>query len=86
MSGASGAIVDPYPVFSVHQDSMALLFLLPALDRGLPGTAEAISRSLAWCFGENELGIDFYVRDPSLPTGRSNASSERRGYVATCVR
>ena len=64
MSGASGAIVDPYPVFSVHQDSMALLFLLPALDRGLPGTAEAISRSLAWCFGENELGIDFYVRDP----------------------
>jgi hypothetical protein len=23
-----------------------------------------VSRSLAWCFGENELAVDFYVRDP----------------------
>ena len=29
---------DLYPIYSVHQDSMAMLFLLPALDRGLPGT------------------------------------------------
>jgi hypothetical protein len=64
MSGASGAIVDAYPVFSVHQDSMAMLFLLPALDRGVPGISEAVSRSLAWCFGENELAVDFYVREP----------------------
>ena len=64
MNGASGAIVDPYPVFSVHQDSMAMLFLHPALDRGLPGAGEAVSRSVPWCFGENELGIGFYVREP----------------------
>ncbi len=64
ISGASGAIVDAYPVFSVHQDSMAMLFLLPALDQGMPGVGDAVSRSLAWCFGENELALDFYVRDP----------------------
>lgn len=64
MHGASGRVVDVYPVFSVHQDSMAMLFLLPARDRGLAGAAEAVPRSLAWCFGDNELSIEFYVRDP----------------------
>jgi hypothetical protein len=64
MHAGSGRIVDVYPVFSVHQDSMAMLFLLPARDRGLPGAADAVPRSLAWCFGENELALEFYVPDP----------------------
>ncbi len=60
----SGRPFDVYPVFSVHQDSMSMLFLLPALDNGVPRAAEAIRRSLAWGFGENELSIDFYPRSP----------------------
>ena len=61
---STGAVLDLYPVFSVHQDSMAMLFLLPAYDQGLPGAAEAVPRSLAWCFGTNELEERFYVQEP----------------------
>lgn len=49
-------VLDRYPVYSVHQDSMAMLFLLPALDRGVAGAAESIERSWRWLLGGNELG------------------------------
>jgi len=88
MHGASGRIVDVYPVFSVHQDSMAMLFLLPARDRDLAGAAEAIPRSLAWCFGDNELGIEFYEPDPFVAY-RSIERTERaprlRRYARSLV-
>jgi hypothetical protein len=61
---STGAVVDPYPVFSVHQDSMAMLFLLPAVARSIPGAVEAVPKSLAWCFGANELSEQFYVQEP----------------------
>jgi hypothetical protein len=60
----SGRPFDRYPVFAVHQDAMAMLFLHPALDDGLPGIEAAISRSLAWDFGENELGAVMFIADP----------------------
>jgi hypothetical protein len=52
----TGALVDLYPVYSVHQDGMAPMALLP-LERttGLPTTA-AVARGAAWLFGDNELG------------------------------
>ena len=59
-----GKPVDVYPVFSVHQDSMAMLFLLPALEAGDPRTMEAIRRSVSWVFGRNELGVRFYREAP----------------------
>jgi hypothetical protein len=55
---------DRYPVFSVHQDSMSMLFLRPALDEGVDGAAAAIERSLRWVHGENELGLRFYREEP----------------------
>lgn len=61
---ASAQPVDPYPVFSVHQDSMSMLFLLPALDRGVDGVEEAIDLSLAWLVGDNELEFDMIVPEP----------------------
>jgi len=64
MDVRTGRAFDVYPVFSVHQDSMAMLFLLPALDADVPGVADSIRRSLDWVFGENELGIEFYRQDP----------------------
>jgi hypothetical protein len=60
----SGCPIELYPVYAVHQDSMALLFLLPALDAGLPSVREAIERSFAWVLGENELHQPMYAEDP----------------------
>lgn len=61
---ATGRPAELYPVYAVHQDAMAMLFLLPALDQGIPGVREAIERSLAWAFGANELGEPMYVDAP----------------------
>ena len=63
---ARGRAFDRYPVFSVHQDSMAILFLRPALDAGVDGVASAIERSVRWVHGENELGLRFYIEEPSF--------------------
>ncbi len=51
----TGALVDLYPVYSVHQDGMAPMALLP-LERAvsLP-TTRAVARGVAWLFGKNEL-------------------------------
>jgi hypothetical protein len=61
---ATGRPAEIYPVYAVHQDSMAMLFLLPALDQGVPGVRGAMERSLAWAFGANELGRPMYVDEP----------------------
>lgn len=63
ISVRTGIPLDFYPVFGVHQDSMAMLFLLPALDDGLVDVEEAIARSLAWSLGENELREPMYGGD-----------------------
>jgi PAS domain-containing protein len=63
ISVRTGIPLDFYPVFGVHQDSMAMLFLLPALDDGLVDVESAIARSLAWSLGDNELGEPMYGRD-----------------------
>jgi hypothetical protein len=63
---ASGIPLDVYPVFAVHQDAMAMLFLHPALDDGLPGVEDAIARSLAWVDGANELGEPMWIDEPPL--------------------
>jgi hypothetical protein len=63
-SPSSGRALEFYPVFAVHQDGMAMLFLHPALDAGLPGAREAIERSFGWVLGRNELGTSMYAHDP----------------------
>ena len=62
----TGTAFDFYPVFTVHQDSMAMLFLHPALDRGLPGVDGAIGRSLDWVFGENGLSQPMFLERPAF--------------------
>lgn len=57
-------VADRYPVYSVHQDSMAMLFLLPAVDRGVAGAEAAVVRSYRWLFGHNELGEPMIVDQP----------------------
>jgi hypothetical protein len=60
----SGVPLDFYPVFTVHQDSMAMLFLLPALDAGLEAARGAIDRSFRWNLGENQLEAPMVVEEP----------------------
>jgi hypothetical protein len=59
-----GSVVDYYQIYSVHQDSMAMLFLFPALDLGVPGASEAIERSYRWLFGINELKEPIIMSQP----------------------
>jgi hypothetical protein len=59
-----GVPVEYYPVFAVHQDAMAMLFLLPALDRGMDWVAEPIARSVSWVFGRNELDTPTFAHEP----------------------
>ena len=60
----TGRPFDLYPIFTVHQDSMAMLFLLPAEREGVRGASEAIKRSLEWNFGHNELGARMVLTEP----------------------
>jgi hypothetical protein len=75
LDAGSGRVLDRYPLFAVHQDSMAMLFLLPALDQGRD-VGEPVSRSLAWALGRNELGAAMYVDQPLFFAYRSLERTE----------
>jgi hypothetical protein len=82
----SGVPLDFYPVFTVHQDSMAMLFLLPALDAGLERARQAIDRSVRWNLGENQLGTPMIVEEPFLiyrSIERCDRLPRARRYVRT---
>jgi hypothetical protein len=67
VSVSRGHALDVYPVYSVHQLAMAMLFLFPALDDGrVEGVEHAIRRSWRWVLGENELGTVFAEADPFI--------------------
>jgi hypothetical protein len=51
----SGAVVDLYPVYAVHQDGMAPMALLPAERLLGLSTVPAVARGVKWLFGRNEL-------------------------------
>ena len=56
-----GTVVEPYQVYSVHQDAMAPMgYFALAEATGEPAYAVAGAEGLAWCYGNNELGFHFY--------------------------
>ncbi len=73
----SAATIDVYPIFSVHQDSMAMLFLFPAKGYGIAGIGTAIERSLQWNFGHNDLETPMLRHDPYAWFYRSIERPER---------
>jgi hypothetical protein len=84
ISCKTGKAFDFYPVFAVHQDSMAMLFLHAAAADGLPGAADAVGRSLAWDFGENELRRQMFVEQPffaSRAIARAARAPRLRRYL-----
>jgi hypothetical protein len=58
--------LDMYPVFTVHQLSMAMLFLFPGAACGAGDLGPVIARSIAWCAGENQLGRRMLQDHPFL--------------------
>ena len=61
-----GGVVDGYPVFSVHQDGMALMALLWAGDVLGVGFDDAINRSLNWLTPANERHTPMVTEKPGL--------------------
>jgi hypothetical protein len=80
----TGRPFDVYPIFSVHQDSMAMLFLFPAHDLGIADAEGSIERSVSWIFGRNELGVSMVEHDPFLiyrAIERAERASRIRRYL-----
>jgi hypothetical protein len=77
----TGALVDLYPVYAVHQDGMAPMALL-SLERttGL-FTSAAIARGVDWLFGNNELGVCLVDEERSLVWRSIRRRAGRRGVA-----
>jgi len=50
-------VIEGYPVYSVHQDAMAFMALLPATRVGAGDYVHALTTGLRWIGGTNELGL-----------------------------
>jgi hypothetical protein len=55
---ARGMVLDYYPVYSVHQHSMAPMFLLAGLDLGHTDFREPLVKGFKWILRTNEAGVD----------------------------
>lgn len=59
-----GRVVEPYEVYSVHQDAMAPMGLLELYEAtGEQRYRQAATRGLAWVFGQNDLGRPLIDRE-----------------------
>jgi hypothetical protein len=71
-----GVVVEPYEVYSVHQDAMAPMALFALAEAvGDQAYARAAVEGFQWCFGKNELGFLFY----DVPNRFAHRSIKRRG-------
>ena len=69
-------VVEPYEVYSVHQDAMAPMALFALSEAvGDKSYARAAVEGFLWCFGRNELGFVFYDE----PNRFMHRSIKRRG-------
>lgn len=57
-------VVDWFPIYSVHQDSMAMLFLFPAIKLGMEKARYAVIKSINWLFGDNFYKIKMINDNP----------------------
>jgi hypothetical protein len=61
-----GSVVEGYPVYSVHQDAMALMALAPLRDLGIGDWRGPMARGLDWMFGRNELASPMFTAAPAF--------------------
>ena len=63
----TGRVVEPYEIYSVHQDAMAPMALLALSDMtGDQRYAGAALRGLDWVFGSNDLGREMLDRETGI--------------------
>ncbi len=62
----TGRVLERYPVYSVHQDSMAPMALLAMPEDSLPGRVEAIERSLDWLAHSREIRGSLVDRESGI--------------------
>ena len=63
----SGSVVEPYELYSVHQDAMAPMALQELGEvSGQARYQEAALRGLDWVFGRNDLGREMLDRDAGI--------------------
>jgi hypothetical protein len=54
---SGGTVLDYYPVYSVHQHSMAPMFLLAGIDLGHMEFREPLVKGFGWILRANEVGV-----------------------------
>lgn len=62
----TGAVIEGYPVYSIHQDAMAPMALLDLLEAGGPDHRAAIARGLRWLEPAPELGRSMLDRERNV--------------------
>jgi hypothetical protein len=76
----SGAVVEGYPVYSVHQHAMGPMALLDLADAGGDGHLDAIRRGLHWLTGPPEGAAPLILDEPPI-TWRKVARADHRKVV-----
>lgn len=80
----TGSVLDPYAVYSVHQDGMAPAYLHLAARHGRADANMQITRGFRWILGENQLGAT--MLDPRGLILRSQYRAERGERVRRAIR
>jgi hypothetical protein len=65
-SSRAAKVIEGYPVYSVHQDAMAFMAMLPATRLGTGDYVHALRAGLRWIGGTNELGVAMIDPDAGL--------------------
>jgi hypothetical protein len=63
-SPSTATVLEGYPVYSVHQDGMAFMGLVPVEQLGEGSYAEALALGLDWLDGHNELSLSLVEDEP----------------------
>jgi hypothetical protein len=61
---SDATVLEGYPVYSVHQDGMAFMGLVPVEQLGEGSYAKALALGLEWLYEKNELGISLVDEEP----------------------
>ncbi len=80
-SPITGAVLERYPVYSVHQDGMAFMGLVPVERLGEGSYRAPLSLGVDWIYGENELSTSLLRQDPpficrNIQRRRSDADAQ----------
>ncbi len=76
-----GIVIQKYPVYSVHQDSMAPFALMELNKASRKDYSSAISLGLRWLFAENELNIELVNEEKSYV----RRGIQRKRYLAKLI-